>query len=151
MDNMTEEQVTKKILAWLIENQWKIICFDFPQSGTGKYFHPNEEYRNIKPKNNAAFIPDIIAIKENKAIFFENKNRFYLDDFIKLQMIRDSNIYKHSIDRFLSDYKINEYYYGIGAIKNQSFIKKSLDYIDYVDFIILVDDKNVEVYKDICF
>ncbi len=38
---MTEEQVTKAILNHLVKNCWKIICFDFPQSGTGKYIHPN--------------------------------------------------------------------------------------------------------------
>jgi hypothetical protein len=32
---ITEEQVTKAILDWLEANDWKIICFDFPQSGTG--------------------------------------------------------------------------------------------------------------------
>ena len=45
---LTEEQATKAILDWLEENGWKIICFDFPQSGTGVSLHPNEELRTTK-------------------------------------------------------------------------------------------------------
>lgn len=151
MDNMTEEQVTKKILAWLIENQWQIICFDFPQSGTGKYLHPNEEYRNSETKNYAAFIPDIVSVKEDKVVFFENKNRFFLDDFIKLKSIREKNIYSESINTLLSKYEVNNYYYGIGAVKTEAFVKKSLPYLSHVDFIILVDNDNIELHKNTCF
>ncbi len=53
---MKEEYVTKAILNWLETNNWKIICFDFPQSGTGYILHPNEEYRTTK--NYGAIIPD---------------------------------------------------------------------------------------------
>ena len=38
---MKEEQVTKAVLKWLIANKWEIVCFDFPQSGTGRILHPN--------------------------------------------------------------------------------------------------------------
>lgn len=38
---MTEEQVTKALLQYLTDNGWHIVCFDFPQSGTGKVLHPN--------------------------------------------------------------------------------------------------------------
>ena len=38
---MTEESVTKSILKWLMQNNWIIVCFDFPQSGTGHFLHPN--------------------------------------------------------------------------------------------------------------
>ncbi|MDR0515595.1 MAG: hypothetical protein LBH25_00950 [Fibromonadaceae bacterium] len=31
---ITEEQTTKAFIEWLELNDWKIICFDFPQSGT---------------------------------------------------------------------------------------------------------------------
>jgi hypothetical protein len=102
MDKMTEEQVTKKILEWLINNNWKIITYDFPQSGTGKYLHPNKDLRKINTKNDKAFIPDIVAVKKNTALFFENKNRFYLDDFKKLKDIKSNNIYSDDIDRLLS-------------------------------------------------
>ena len=42
---MREEQVTKNILDWLESNGWKIICYDFPQSGTGVLLHLNKENR----------------------------------------------------------------------------------------------------------
>lgn len=38
---MTEEQVTKAILQYLQNKGWHIVCFDFPQSGTGRVLHPN--------------------------------------------------------------------------------------------------------------
>ena len=93
MVKMTEEQVTKTVLDWLIGNNWEIITYDFPQSGTGKYLHPNKEIRNRETKNEKSFIPDIVAVRNTTALFFENKNRFFLDDFIKLKNIREDNIY----------------------------------------------------------
>ena len=38
---MREEHVTKATLKWLLANGWEIVCFDFPQSGTGRFLHPN--------------------------------------------------------------------------------------------------------------
>lgn len=150
MDNITEEQVTKNILKWLIENNWEIVTYDFPQSGTGKYLHPNKSVRQNKTKNNKAFIPDIVAVKNSNAIFFENKNRFFLDDFIKLKDIKESNDYSISIHNLLKTYNITNIYFGIGAINNELFIKLSKEYINCVDFIVLYDDKlnNIIVYSD---
>ena len=153
MVNMTEEQVTKKILEWLINNSWEIVTYDFPQSGTGKYLHPNKNIRKEKSKNDKAFIPDIVAVKDGIAIFFENKNRFFLDDFIKLRDIRNDNIYSEDIARLLKNYNIIDILYGIGASKSKKFIEKSNFYFDYIDFIVVVDscfetvlDRN-EVFK----
>ena len=80
---ITEEQMTKAIIDWLEINSWEIICFDFPQSGTGVSLHLNNELRITK--NKGAFIPDIVAIKNENVIFFENKDRFVINDFIKIQ------------------------------------------------------------------
>ena len=54
---MREEQVTKNILDWLEGNGWKIICYDFPQSGTGVLLHLNNSNRT--EKNKGGIIPDI--------------------------------------------------------------------------------------------
>lgn len=148
---MTEEQVTKKILSWLVKNGWEIVCFDFPQSGTGKYLHPNDDIRINNTKNNAAFIPDIVAVKNQIAIFFENKNRFYLDDFTKLNNIKYTNIYTDSINKLLMKYEISKYYFGIGALYNKNFLNKCIDYTNLVDFIILINTEELIVYKDCCF
>ena len=150
MDNITEEQVTKNILKWLIQNNWEIVTYDFPQSGTGKYLHPNQNIRKKQTKNNKAFVPDIVAVKNSNAIFFENKNRFFLDDFKKLKEIKQENNYSISIDNLLKKYNITKIYFGIGAINNEVFKKSSKEYINYVDFIVLYDDKSndIIVYSD---
>jgi hypothetical protein len=151
MDNITEEQVTKNILKWLKNNDWKIIAYDFPQSGTGKYLHPNKNIRQKETKNHQAFIPDIVAIKNDTAIFFENKNRFFLDDFIKLKEVKNNNNYSISISNLLNKYSISNIYFGIGAIDNELFVKSSKNFIEYVDFIVLISNKlnNIKIYTDI--
>ena len=42
---MREEKVTINIMEWLEKNKWKIICYDFPQSGTGILLHINDQFR----------------------------------------------------------------------------------------------------------
>lgn len=82
---LTEEQITKAIIDWLEGQEWQIICYDFPQSGTGISLHPNEELRITK--NKGAIIPDIVAIKGTIVLFFENKDRFVLSDFVKVSFV----------------------------------------------------------------
>jgi len=150
MDNIAEEQITKNILKWLIKNDWNIVAYDFPQSGTGKFLHPNKNVRKNQTKNYKAFIPDIVAVKNSNAIFFENKNRFFLDDFIKLKNIKENNNYSISINNLLKTYNITNIYFGIGAINNELFIASSKEYLNYVDFIVLYNKKsnNIIVYSD---
>ena len=61
------------------------MCYDFPQSGTGVFLHINDELRTGKSKD--AIVPDIIAVKHGVALYFENKDRFYEPDFIKINSI----------------------------------------------------------------
>ena len=63
---MTEETVTKLLLEWLMNNGWEIICFDFPQSGTGRLLHPN----GSTEKNKNAINPDIVAVRNGTCVFF---------------------------------------------------------------------------------
>lgn len=70
---MREENVTKKIIKYLKKNNWKIIAFDFPQSGTGIMILPDD---NKSTKNKESIIPDIVAYKDKICVFFENKDRF---------------------------------------------------------------------------
>lgn len=144
---MTEEQITKSLLKWLISNDWEIVCFDFPQSGTGKYLHPNEEIRLNETKNIDAFIPDIVAVKRNTVLFFENKNRFYLNDFIKLSNIKENNPYSNAIDKLLKKYIIQNYYYGIGAESSKSFLENGNIHSNKVDFILTVTDDYIKIIK----
>lgn len=139
---MTEETVTKAILKWLIHNSWEIVCFDFPQSGTGKLLHPNDANSE---KNKGAINPDIVAVKGNICLFFENKHIFYYLDFIKQNSLIEGDDYSNAIGELLSRYTVNNIYYGIGlpTIKHS---QKSVDASHLVNFIIGVDEnKNISV------
>lgn len=132
---MTEEMVTKFILKNLIDNDWDIVCFDFPQSGTGKFLHPDTLE---KSKNQGSINPDIVAVKKNICLFFENKDRFYKNDFIKVNRLINNNIYKRSISKLLENYIIDSIFYGIGLPRSEiSEEKQKFNYL--VDFIIGVN------------
>jgi len=133
---MKEEQVTKAMLRWLMDNCWKIVCFDFPQSGTGRILHPKG---NNESKNKKAIIPDIVAVKDGVCIFVENKDRFYYPDYEKQNSLIVGNEYSDSITTLLKGYEVNEIYYGIG-LPTSKHKKGSIDAASLVDFIICVDD-----------
>jgi hypothetical protein len=133
---MTEEKVTKVILSWLEANGWRIICFDFPQSGTGVLLHPNPELR--EGKNKRGFIPDIVAIKENIAVVFENKDRFVLSDFMKVQHLKTSADYSDAIKKLLRELHSFEILYGVGLAHSKHVEKKAKDHLDKIDFLVFV-------------
>lgn len=139
---MTEEQVTKALLRHLCDNGRHIVCFDFPQSGTGRILHPNN---SAGEKNKDSIIPDIVAVKNNVALFFENKDRFYLPDYKKVNELITDNRYTEAIDELLSDYEIEHIYYGIG-LPTEKHNKSSEEHSVLVDFILGVNtDKTVTV------
>ena len=139
---MTEEQVTKAIMAWLMSNGWHIICFDFPQSGTGRVLHPNSA---TGEKNKDSIIPDIVAVKENVCLFFENKDRFYYPDYEKVNDLIVDNHYTNAIAVLLHDCKVEDIYYGIGLPTNKHK-KKSQESAELVNFIIgVVEDKTISI------
>ena len=132
---MTEEQVTKAILKWLTDNQWEIVCFDFPQSGTGRLLHPNLS----SDKNRKAINPDIVAVRDHVCVFFENKDRFYYPDYEKINNLRVNQDYSEAISALLAGYSVSNIYYGIG-LPTQKHKKKSEDSVNLVDFIIGVNE-----------
>ena len=139
---MTEEQVTKSIMAWLMSNGWKIICFDFPQSGTGRVLHHNSA---AGEKNKDSIIPDIVAVKEDVGLFFENKDRFYYPDYQKVNDLIVDNQYTIAISTLLNEYSVKNIYYGIG-LPTAKHKKKSQDSAMLVDFIIGVEeDKAISI------
>ena len=144
---MTEEQATKAILDWLENNDWKIISFDFPQSGTGVSLHPNNELRTTK--NKGAFIPDIVAIKNDIVVFFENKDRFVLADFVKVQDLRQNNDYSKSIEKLLGDLKYTKIFYGVGLVYSVSSEQKTNENLDKIDFAIFYhENKTIKIQFD---
>ena len=138
---LTEEKVTKLLLIWLETNSWEIICFDFPQSGTGIVLHPNAEVREIT-KNKGAIIPDIIAVKDKTAVFFENKDRFVASDFEKINELRIFSSHSNSINNLLKNYEVSEIFYGVGLPYEVQYSKKVSANIQSVDFVVFVDEEN---------
>lgn len=137
---MTEEQVTKTLLSWLMKNGWHIVCFDFPQSGTGKVLHPNNANGE---KNKDSIIPDIVAVKDRIALFFENKDRFYLPDYYKVHELIVDNQYSNAISSLLSEYTIEKIFYGIG-LPTEKHKEKSVQSSYLVDFIVGINqDKTI--------
>jgi hypothetical protein len=145
---MTEEQVTKAILSWLKNNNWTIVAYDFPQSGTGKALHPNKNiYQNNKTKG--IIIPDIIAVRNSICIVFENKNRFVLYDFNKINNFRTSNDYSESLTEITRQYSIQKYYFGIGLPHSSTTRKKIIINTKLTDFIIEVNtDFTIMIFYD---
>lgn len=139
---MTEEQVTKALLRYLTDNDWHIVCFDFPQSGTGRVLYPDNADGE---KNKNSIIPDIVAVKDNVALFFENKDRFYLPDYKKVNELIMGKQYINATKNLLSDYRIENIYYGIG-LPTEKHKEKSQKYSFLVNCVVGVNqDKQIEV------
>lgn len=138
---MIEETVTKAIINWLIKHEWEIVCFDFPQSGTGRFLHPN----GTKEKNKDSISPDIVAVKGDICVFFENKSFFYFKDFQKINMLINTDKYSAAIDELLKKYHINSIFYGIGY-PSTVHKKARKDLLDLVDFVIgVTENREVEI------
>lgn len=139
---MTEETVTKAILKQLINNGWEIVCFDFPQSGTGKMLHPN---KFDSEKNKGSIIPDIVAVKDDVCLFFEDKDRFYFPDFEKMNNLITKNDYSDAISTLLTPYTVSKILYGIG-LPTVKFNFKANAVANLVDFIVGVNyDKSISL------
>lgn len=70
------------------------------------------------------------------ALFFENKDRFVLSDFEKIKEIKTSRNYSISLNTILSDFNVTTIYYGIGIPAIERHIKKSLENINGIDFLV---------------
>lgn len=131
---MTEEKVTKCLLKWLIDENWQIVCYDFPQSGTGRFLHPDGN----NSKNEDSINPDIVAVRDNVCVWFENKDRFYYPDYEKINRLIETNDYSVSISNLLNGFKIDTIFYGIG-IPADVYSQKAKAAQHLVDFILGVE------------
>jgi len=136
---MTEEQVTKTILTALILNNWDIISYDFPQSGTGMILRPNSV---VSEKNKGGIIPDIIAIKDGTCLFFENKQNIALSDFHKTSALITNNQFTNDISSLLCGYDVTKIYYGIG-FPSDKWNKTAEENTSLVDFVLGVTCNNI--------
>ena len=127
---MTEEHVTKAILKWLLDNHWEIICFDFPQSGTGRLLHPN----GANEKNKGAINPDIVAVRDGVCLFFENKDRFYFSDYEKVNDLIVDNDFTDDIAQLLVGRAVDVFFYGIGlpTVKHGKCSKNAAHLVDFI-------------------
>ena len=133
---MKEENVTKAILRKLVSAGWEIICYDFPQSGTGRVLHPNDR----DSKTLGAIIPDIVAIKDGIVVDFENKDRFVFSDFEKIDQLRHSTEYSESWNLLLAEYQYSHIYYGVGMPMSNTNYLKAEKYRNKVDFIVYLNE-----------
>ncbi|MCL2563197.1 MAG: hypothetical protein FWE08_04085 [Oscillospiraceae bacterium] len=139
---MTEEQVTKAILAFLTDNGWNIVTFDFPQSGSGKLLRPNN---NVSEKNKGGLIPDIVAVKGGVCLFIENKDKLVVSDFRKVASLISDNQYTNDIAALLANYIVHKIYYGVG-FPSDKWNKNAAANASLVDFVMGVRaDKSVEL------
>ncbi len=131
---MTEEFVTKSILRHLMENGWEIVCFDFPQSGTGRVLHPDGEAQS---KTLGAIVPDIVAVRDGVCLCFENKNRHSRADFEKVNAVKAGNHYDKAFVALLEGHAVSRMLFGIGMPASAYGAKAAADsYL--VDFIFCV-------------
>ena len=135
---LTEEQVAKSIIRWLVRNGWTIIAFDFPQSGTGRCLHPND----TDSKTDGIWIPDIVAHKGNNLIFFENKDRYVYNDFEKVERLKNTTCYSMAIKEITQGYEYESIHYGIGFTQSPSNISKAASNLDMIDFLVTAIDKD---------
>jgi len=123
-------------------------CFDFPQSGTGYCLHPNEQIEN-NHKTKGIIIPDIVAVKLNKCLFFENKDRFALSDFLKINKLITKKNYSDSIDKLLNEFEVNEVFYGIGLPSKKITEAQKQQNHHLVNFIVSVTEEfSIEILKN---
>jgi hypothetical protein len=132
---MREENVTMYIIAWLKQSDWKIVAFDYPGSGTGIRLHKNGTHY----KNKDTIVPDIIAVKDGIALFFENKDHFYKKDFEKQYSNINEKLFSDDVNKILKPYKISNIKWGIGIPETK--YSKNVNKHEYmVDFLYTVEE-----------
>ena len=133
---MSEEQVTKSIMRWLVAEGWEIVSYDFPQSGTGRALRPS----NASARNLGTVIPDIIAYRDGTVLIMEDKDRLVKSDFEKQQFIKTSGIYNKALTELLGQRNASRKVYGIGLPQSDGNAHKAQLLSDMVDVVLLVDE-----------
>ena len=121
---MTEEQVTKTILKWLVDSDWEILDYDFPGGGTGRKFHVGN---GRSEKTKGIVIPDIIALKNNVMLVLENKSVDTLSDYEKIKQFAESNDFRVQLEAAYPDINILKVIWGIGYSGQQKYTSQAAD------------------------
>ncbi len=136
MHKLTEERITLNIIHHLENEGWKIACFDFPQSGTGKAIYADKDLCADCER----IIPDIIAVKDKQILVFENKDRFYAPDFNKVNKMRTTKAYERDIQKIAKADHTYQILYGVGGPNIDKFIKPAILSQNHLDFIYTSDE-----------
>jgi hypothetical protein len=108
---LSEEDVTQALAAWLRAHDWTIVAIDYPGAGSGVVLFPA---RTRTPRDlSGAWIPDVIATKARTCLVVECKDRFSIEDFVKLENARASGEYDASLEALLG-YSPSEVLYAAG-------------------------------------
>lgn len=139
---LSEESITKAILRHLESKRWKILAFDYPQSGAGISLHPNR--RKDHTKNLGMITPDIVAKRERYLLILENKPGYCRNDVEKLKAVKAGE-YSESIQSVfgITDF---ETLVGIGIGDSPQQRNKALIHVDALDAILWVD-KNGDAHE----
>lgn len=132
---MREEEVTKNILRFLIDRKWQIVCYDFPQSGTGKSLHPN----GATSKNEGVIIPDVVAVRAGIALYLENKDHYYYPDYQKVQSVIRGNKYSDDFAKLLAGFNVAKMIAGIG-LPTSKYVGDAVANSLMVDVVLGVDE-----------
>ena len=135
---MREEKVTISILKWLDNKKWDIVCYDFPQSGTGILLQKNS-FLGLN-KNKGGIIPDIMAKKSDVVVYFENKDRYYAGDFTKIKDLKEKCEYSEAFTTILGNPLPKNIYYGVGIPSIPAELEKCLSSKEMIDFLVSVDE-----------
>src|SRR5690606_31229760 len=100
-------------------------------------------------KNKGTIIPDLVAIRQETVVFFENKDRFVYADFEKVRRLRETNDYSFSISRLLGGRFVEKIFYGVGLPLSKSTFEKAYQNFSKIDFAVFVSsNENVETLMD---
>lgn len=119
---MTEEQVTRSIIKWLVDSGWEILDYDFPGGGTGRKFH----IRNGgSDKTKGIVIPDVIALRNDVILILENKSVDTLSDYEKIKQLAESSDFRGQLKAAYPDVGIAKIVWGIGFSGQQKYISQA--------------------------
>ncbi len=139
-----EETITKCILNFLAKKGWRVLSFDFPQSGTGISLKVNNSHNE---KNRGSVTPDVIAIKSNILLILENKSDFSKKDLDKLETVKDGR-YSESLIRHFPNLKSKRICIGMGLGATSANLAKVTQYKNELDaYIIVGEDASISAYS----
>lgn len=95
---LSEGEITNEIKNFLIKKEWSIIQYSPPGGSLGNPYKLNNENIYI----------DIVAVKNQIAVIFENKSVFNKSDINKLNDIRNDTEVLRKINYFSSKKKQNK-------------------------------------------